>query len=249
MKKRILQLDKWIICIIGFLIFLGISKEICINFGSYLPFCELVLIQLNETHSVLFAMTFLLILFSAINKNNTDDLLPKKAPLLILKQAIGCTLLLIFVFIFASMFYSIINIGLEKTFTNEWTFNSGFSITGRSPFACFSIAILLFGLRCAFLFYLISLINILTKKTYWGFWSVLFICFIDFRFYNQTHIDLPLNILPIEHTRILYTRAFSYPAGIVTRVSYVFSILYWLLLILIIYEAISFIYKKRGQTT
>lgn len=76
---------------------------------------------------------------------------------------------------------------------------------------------------------------------------MLFICFIDFRFYNQTHIADPLYILPVEHTRILYTSAFSDPMGIVTRGSYIISILYWIILILFIYEIMEYAIKRRRK--
>lgn len=238
------NISKWIICVFILLIFIGISNDICVKQDEFITFFELVLKELNSTFSLLFAMTFIIVLFSATN--NKPIIQPSKASFTYLKQAVTSALLMALLLLTASFIYSLISRGFEEAFSNEWSYNSSFSMTGMSPVVCFGISVLLFGLRCVFLFYLISLINILTQKPFWGFWSVLIICFIDFRFYNQTQIPYPLNILPVEHTRLLYTKAFYEPMGSVTRGSYLISTLYWIVLIMLIYEIIGFIYKKRG---
>lgn len=246
MKEKTGYISKIIICIVIFLIFIGISNDICVSKNRYLNFYELVLSKLGETYSLLFGMSFVILLLSASNERPVNQMTLKPASTY-LKQAGILAALMIILLLLASLVYSLISRGFEGVLENRWSYNSGFSMTGRSPIVCLLIAVMLFGLRCTFLFYFISFINILTRKPYWGFWVVLLICFIDFRFYKQTHIPYPLNILPVEHTRILYTSAFIVPMGTVVRVSYFISVLYWIILILIIYESLHLYIRKEGN--
>ena len=245
MKEKTGYISKIIICIVIFLIFIGISNDMAVGKGRFLNFYELVLSELSETYSLLFGMSFVILLLSASNERSANQLTPKPASTY-LKQAGISAALMIILLLFTSLVYSLVSRGFEGVLENRWSYNSGFSMTGRSPIVCLLIAVILFGLRCTFLFYFISFIHVLTRKPYWGFWVVLLICFIDFRFYKQTHIPYSLNILPVEHTRILYTSAFIVPMGTLVRVSYFISFLYWIILILIIYEIFEFIHKKRG---
>ena len=244
-RLRSISIGKLIISIIVFLICIGISRHVAVDNDVFKNFYEIVLMQLDSTFSLLFVMSFILLLFSSVYEESIET--SPKVALIYLKQSVKAALLFVVIMLIACLAYSVITRGFEAALANEWSYNSPFSLTGKSPIVCFGIAILLFGLRCIFLFYMINLINVLTKKPYWGFWVVLIICFIDFRFYNQTHIPYPLNILPIEHTRLLYTIAFNDPIDTITRGSYVISVLYWIVLIIIIYEIIEFVFKKRGK--
>ena len=244
-KLRLTSIEKWITSIIIFFIIIGLSKNISVEKDVFITFYELGLTQLNSIFSVLFTMSFILLLFSAAHENPIE-LSSSKAALIYLKQAAKSALLLVVIVLTASLTYSVITRGFEAALVNEWSYNSAYSIIGKSPIVCLGITVVLFWLRCVFLFNLISLINTLAQKPYWGFWAVLIICYIDFRFYNQMRIQQPLNILPIEHTRILYTMAFGLPEK-VARGSYLISILYWIILISIIYEVVEFVSKKRGK--
>jgi hypothetical protein len=172
--------------------------------------------------------------------------LPSNAALVFLKRAVFSAIDFVAVILSANIVYCFVSRGFQG-FVNNWSYNNSFSAIGFNPIACVVISVILFSLRCVFLFYLIDLINMLTRKPYWGFWSVLFVCFVDYSFYDHTHIPYPFNILPVEHTRILYTRAFNNPMESATRGSYLISILYWMILVLIIYEIMKFLVKERGE--
>lgn len=247
MKKtlRSTSTSKWIISIIMFFIVIGISNDIYINQVEFISFYELVLLQFNSAFSLLFALSFLLIFFSASNEKEIERL-PSNAALVFLKRAVISAVDFVAIILSANLAYCFVSRGFQS-FVNNWSYNNSFSVVGLSPIACVVISVILFSLRCVFLFYLIILINMLTRKPYWGFWSVLFICFVDYSFYNQTHIPYPLNILPVEHTRVLFTRAFNSPMEPATRGSYLISILYWIILVLIIHEVIKFLVKERGE--
>jgi len=103
-------------------------------------------------------------------------------------------------------------------------------------------------MRLSFLSYLISFINILTKKNYFGFWGAFFISYIDFKLYEVLLIEYPLGVLPIEHTRILYTEAVMPDFhNVATRIPFYVSILYWIALIAIIYLGFLLLSIRRSK--
>lgn len=104
--------------------------------------------------------------------------------------------------------------------------------------------VLFLWLRLMFLGLGMAIINIKTG-TITGFLFGIAITLIDFWFYEIFDILYPLNILPMEHTRILFTEAVAPVFTNTSRGSLLLSTLYWIVLIsieFVLYKKI--IYKK-----
>lgn len=94
------------------------------------------------------------------------------------------------------------------------------------------ISLGLIYLRLVFLCLIVYAINLKSKFPF-GVFVVFIITVFDMFFYQMTNISMPLFILPLEHTRTLFTSgAFPAPEGKNIRISYIYSLIYWMLLII-----------------
>jgi len=109
---------KIIIYIVIFLIFIGISNDLAMGKGRFLNYYELVLSELNETYSLLFAMSFVILLLSASNERLANQLTSKPSFAFLKQAGISATLMII-IFLAASLVYSLINRGFEGTLVNR----------------------------------------------------------------------------------------------------------------------------------
>ncbi len=103
-------------------------------------------------------------------------------------------------------------------------------------------SLILIFLRCMTLSLMIAAINKMTKKMA-GFIIVIIITILDRWFYEAFNIPLPLNILPIEHSKIFIVEAVL-PLTNSERTSYIISIIYWIIPIVIL---CVFIAKYKGK--
>lgn len=133
----------------------------------------------------------------------------------------------------------ILSEGFVLTFSNQWSYASEYSYGSYSPAISMLLSIGLVTLRSTFLMYLMFFMKVTTKQYSWGIFLIIFLGFLDFRFYSQTHILYPLYILPIEHTRIVFTCGFKIPYQRIPRFLILLSLFYWGILILTMYKIIN----------
>lgn len=123
--------------------------------------------------------------------------------------------------------------------------NSQFAeLYGLSKFQIIGQIILLSGLRILFLNMLIMCINLVCMNNPMGFIAVFMISMVDMFAYETFDIMEPWGILPLEHTRIIYTEAVAPPIDRFVRFPMGYSVLYWLIGILIV-TVISYLIVLR----
>lgn len=236
------------IIFIVFIVLMALSAETIVYnraLGINANFFETVLTQTNEEHMILFPLMYIFLL---LNTDDSSGVKTENYSAVILKDALYKACIFITLFLLANLVYCILVIDIKHIFINVWSSPHKFFYTKFNPLVATSVSLYLFIMRLSFLAYLISFINILTKKSHFGFVGAFIISYIDFKLYDVLFIEYPLGILPIEHTRILYTEAvmpdFYYVA---TRIPLYVSILYWIGLIAIIYLGFFLLSKKRSK--
>ena len=119
----------------------------------------------------------------------------------------------------------------------------------RTPQISIAVSALLIMLRTISMIVLIFLVNLKSKLPLGVLWSFS-ISVIDTFFYSMFGIPKSVNILPIEHTRTLFT-AGAYPPNIGqdVRPSYIISIIYWLAIIALLMLASYRTIAKKSFTT
>ena len=239
---------KWISLVV-FLVFMALSAEtieyVKISERVSPTFFETILVQTNDPQMILFPLMYVFLLFTMYEKIEIGT---KKSPIKLFKSAIFSAAFYIIFFITANLLYCVFALNIHFVFNNIWSYVGELSDTQLSPLMATSVSLLLLFMRLSFLSYLISFINALTRKKHWGFWSAFIISYIDFWIYDMLYIEYPLGILPLEHTRIVYTEALTPDfENTAMRIPYLTSILYWLGLLAIIYFAFVSVYKKRRR--
>jgi hypothetical protein len=239
---------KWV-ALFAFLIFMALSAEM-INYvrfvdGASPNFFETILEQANEPQMILFPFMYVLFLFSI---NEKEEIGNEKTPFQLLKISSLASAQLIIFFVSANLVYCLLVIDTNSIFKNVWSYAGVLSNTHLSPLGAASLSLLFLFMRFSFLLYLMRFVNILTRKNHWGFWSAFAISYIDYMFYELLAIPNPLGVLPLEHTRIVYTEAFVPDfEHTAVRIPYFISILYWIGLIAAIYFALVLVYKRRRR--
>lgn len=244
--------DKWLLLIALFL-FIGLSADsnyyIETIYKTSPTIYEVILEQTNESNKILISLTFIMLLLSSNNDTNENIIGLKKYDLAFkgIKNTLIISLIFLILFLIANIFVSLYTHRLDGVFINKWTYLSALSDLGLDPVVTVSISLLLIFLRFSFNLYLLYFINTITQNKIWGVWSILFINFIDFRFYRQFNIMYPWNVLPIEHTKVTYTAALVPIEETVIRSSCLISVLYWIILIGAIYIGLVIISKRRSK--
>ena len=206
-------------------------------------FFETILLQTNDPQMVLFPLMYILLLFT---RDENMGIKKERTPFQLLQGAFLSTAIFIGFFVIANLLYCIIFLNISNVFCNTWSFVSEYIYIHMSPLVATSVSIILLFVRFSFILFLISFINTLTRTNHWGFWIAFLISYIDFILYDFLKIRTPLGILPIEHTRIIYTEAYI-PDNTATRIPYYTSLLYWIGLFAVVFLAFVLIYKKRRR--
>lgn len=240
---------KWV-ALFAFLIFMALSAEMIkyVKFvdGASPTFFETLLEQANEPQMILFPLMYVLLLFSF--NDVKGEIENKITSIQLLKGSFLASAQFIIFFVTANLLYCLLTLDINSVFNNVWSYKGALYNTQLSPLTAASLSLLLLFMRFSFLLYLIQFINTLTRRKHWGFWSAFIISYIDYILYDYLAIPYPLGILPLEHTRIVYTEAFipDFEHAAV-RIPYFVSVLYWIGLIAAIYFAFVLVYKRRRR--
>lgn len=226
-----------------------------IRYTDFDEYClvEFIINYLNDSLAIVYIMSFVLILVASEvyngSKNTFDDYLYLRTgnrknwlKCMVLYTVVLCArVLLIFIAISAFMYFL-----FSKQFvfySNEWKMTD-YWIIGIDHFSAIIFSILFVWARLFLISLIILQINLICTRFPFGFVSVLFFMVIDLT-YQVFHINKPLNLLPIEHTRIFYTEAMAPAFGHVARGDIFSSIVYWLFLIsLVLYTLEKTVNKK-----
>ena len=153
----------------------------------------------------------------------------------ILSYSAIISLLAIIMLFLVNMIVCIFRFGFISCFSNQWSTDEYTEIIARGWNPAFSSMVSLFFLYCRFLF--LSLVclflNLKFRSGYLGIIGVFCINIIDWQFYGTLNLPYPLGVLPIEHTKIMYTPAMV-PQFDEVRIGFLNSIVYWFILITIL---------------
>lgn len=206
---------------------------------------EIISEQANDPQMILFPLMYVLLLFTAYGKTTGVN---NRTPGVLLKDALHTTAVYMLFFVAANLLYCLVFQDINYIFNNSWSYAGDLSYAQLSPLAAAAVSVMFMFMRSCFTVYLIYFINTLTQKSYWGFWSAFVITYIDYMLYELFIVQHPWGVLPIEHTRIIYTPAavpdFDH-SGI--RSPYYVSVLYWIGLIIVVYILLLLIYRKRKR--
>ena len=116
---------------------------------------------------------------------------------------------------------------------------------GISPLGAVGLSALFLFLRIFALSILATLFCIWGKHLLFGMIGVAGITILDRFFYEIFNIQSPLGITPLEHTRIVFTEAMRPILPGDARVSYVSSILYWVIGIAVLALLTGWLLSRR----
>ncbi len=201
-----------------------------------------MIFQLNNIHYVLFAFTYLLILFAMGGRVICLDM--KSA--LHLREALAFSVIYVISFMLSNLLFCMISDDIQNIFSNQWSVSLDVSQHFRNPLEAGIASLVLFFLRTTFCIYLMDLVNTIFRNKYYGFWAILLLSFIDFRLYEILSISTPFNILPFEHTVLMNSELYESSIGNY-KISIFFSLLYWMLLIAVLYTLMIVVKKIREK--
>ena len=235
----------------AYLPIIGTIIMICLSINAYnsltgiyntsITLYELIIEQFNNINVVAFPVSVIILCFFYYRHENYTSATSG------LKQAFVSSLFMSLTFFAVNFIITILSEGFAPTFSNQWSYDSEYSYNNYSPATGMLLSIGLVTLRSAFLMYLMFFMKVLTKQYSWGIWLIFFLGFLDFRFYSQTHILYPLYILPIEHTRIVFTCAFRIPYQQIPRFSIFLSLSYWIILVSVMYIVVNSLKRRISQ--
>lgn len=130
-------------------------------------------------------------------------------------------------------------------FRNVWMTANALSQQGISPLGAVGLSALFLFLRIFALSILATLFCIWGKHLLFGMIGVAGITILDRFFYEIFNIQSPLGITPLEHTRIVFTEAMRPILPGDARVSYVSSILYWVIGIAVLALLTGWLLSRR----
>lgn len=236
---------KWA-SIFAFLIFLGLSAEV-VSYSGFLgskapTIYEVILLQTNGLHLILFPLTYILLLITAANSTEIEkeNLTSIKYVLISLKTVS----IYLGIFLIANILLRLIVGNIEVMFINKWTYTSELSETGLTPISSTLISICLFALRFLFIVLLVYVVNTISKTKYISCLVVIVISYIDFLAYDLGIINNSILLFPITHTMV--TDVNMMRSIEVSRFSYLISFGYWALLITGVFLILRKTLNKRG---
>jgi len=222
-KKNIIAFIIFIIAIIGasYISFLHIMY----SKGSIPYFYELIIDQTNGIIDLCFILPIAWLLIAGNSSIIID--ISHNRPKYMFFYLLGINVICIVAFIVLNFLLYLIASGFKNPFINFWFSNNELFAMGFMPLeACFYSVLLLF-IRMLFLSLLSLTINILSNKQTVGLLCVLAICVLDWKFYEWAKILNPLGILPIEHSRLVYTEGYAPMISTDHRLAFWKSLLYW----------------------
>lgn len=256
-KVKVMQLSifRWLLLAL-FVVFISYDNvKYCISAFDRFSIFDYLFFVINDEYVICYYLMFCIIIIAADiynPANNSHELYllmkidnrKKWNQNNLITIVFYCLIIILLLIIINSImvicFSPYTNLSYKNTLTIEM-------FKGLNPYYDFAIGSLLILLRLIAIAFLMFAINLKCKKYPMGFIGAIIITLIDRFFYGIFQIMLPLNILPIEHTRVLYTEAVAPVQGY--RGSYLLSILYWGILIYLLYVFIVKIVSRKDFIT
>lgn len=215
--------------------------------GYKISVLDFIILHFNEPRTIDYFYLLLIMVISGDIYNGTlnpyDDLMILKSGGR--KKWFMKSVMYTFVLSFGSFLVYLVIVGIiGRSFGFlGWQLNLHFvELQNRNSIAIIGEILLLSGLRISFLNFLIISINLISKNNPTGFLGAFVISLGDTFFYEMFDVLYPLKIMPLEHTRIVYTEAVAPALDGAVRFSITYSLLYWsvgiLLLLLFSYRII-----------
>lgn len=242
---EIIKIPKWRWIVAAIFIIFGLWGGYDYTLFSGCPnnvsFFELSLYQNNDQIylCILIALPILLVL-SGVKQNEISRFTYKHSVLLIAFLCFLITIVLIICNIISYLLYP----GLEISFVNEYS-SSVFSSSTLKPIWLLCISYLLIFLRVMFCASCVFRYNYIFKSEL-GIIIPILIAVIDLVFNSIFNIQNPLYILPIEHTRVLFSEAEVPNFMNIERPSIILSIIYWFVLISIV-NFVGFVVQRKRK--
>lgn len=243
LKRKILLCEfwRWILftfLIIGFCI-LSIQYTTFEKMGP--PFLyDIILEQTNDVLSLCFMLPLAWsIIVSSHSMYSSEQSSICKTIIQVVKVNFICLLILIIV----NILLCICSSGWERTFVGHWLTGNQIADMGLTPFWSCVISLALLYTRLLFISFLMLLVNKISNSNINGLIAIIILCLIDWNFYNAFQINIPLGILPIEHSRILYTEGFAPMFEGDARLPFWHTLIYWIIL----YGLLALIYYLNSK--
>lgn len=245
LKTKLLRDNKWVITVFAILM----AGASCISYQyammslEKIPFFyDIILDQTNGLLDICLIIPFAWLLVTGNLKSNIYKPSFKTATLI--KNVFVVNSICLLCFIAMNLIVYLCLSGFKNPFIDYWVVNNQMYRMGFLPIGACFVSLLLLYIRMTF-FTLVSLvINMMFNSEVYGFLVVLIICLIDWGLYEYLKIYKPTGLLPVEHSRILYTAGYAPMRKTDVRISFETSILYWTLL----YMVIIFLFKwLRGK--
>lgn len=245
LRRKKVSIWRWIILSVFFLSVAAISADYY-NSGSIL-IC--VADVLNDPITICYYfMVAVLLANGGLEENCCSNILLKVYDrwkwifINTIGVAVNCLMVLALFLITVSIVVALRNGG---TFYNFWPAENILSLQGISPLGAMGLSVFFVYMRI-FAFSLILLgMNILWSKGQLGFITIFGLTVFDRFFYEISGIQKPLSITPLEHTRIVYTEALLPMTSQDMRVSFIASVIYWIICIGLLLLLFALIVVKK----
>lgn len=252
-KLKLKQISpyRWLLAFI----FLIITNTITVVCSIGIPFSSKVdafLFLSSDFYLICFYLLFVIIVLTCdycaqigTTYENTiaQRLMPRK------RYAFNCCLYIflisaIIVLLQGFILSSIILIFYRQLPLRELYYLHNFGLSNTTYIQGLALLVTLQYCRVCFIILGIATTNAMSKRPV-GFFFGITVTVMDWWFYELFQIMEPLSILPIEHTRIMYTEAVAPAIETVKRIPFFFSFLYWFVLIGIEVIGLFFIIYKK----
>ncbi|MDO4273548.1 MAG: hypothetical protein Q4D16_07760 [Eubacteriales bacterium] len=242
LKPMCLRDNKWVISVFGILM----AGASCISFQyammsqEKIPFFyDIILDQTNGLLDICLIIPFAWLLVTG----NPKSLFYGQSfkTIIVIKNVFAINAICLFCFYVMNLIIYLWFSGFKNPFINYWTANNQMYRMGFGPINACLVSLLLLYIRMTF-FTLVSLvINMMFNSEIYGFVGVLTLCLIDWGVYEWLKIYKPTGLLLVEHSRILYTTGYAPMIRTDVRISFGFTIFYWVsLYVVMIYLFIRF---------
>lgn len=245
-RKEFLLDNKWTFTV--FVLLIGgascISYQYAMGTQGRIPFFnDIILDQTNGVIDICLIIPFVWLMFTG---NSTSYIYREtQNTISVIKNILGINIVCLLSFILVNLAVYLLLSGFKNPFINYWLADNQIYRMGFSPMEASCVSLLLLYIRMTFMTILSLTINTMTNSRIYGVIAVLIICLVEWGGYTWFKIYEPIGILPIEHSRIVYTEGYAPMGETDTRISFQLTMLYWVVLYTV--GLVAFIhFRKKG---